>query len=68
MLMAPRKKLSSNPSGRRLASLRRTLDMTQAAMAAKLGISFRMYQYYEAGQPLPKTVSILVRLIEEGKY
>jgi len=65
--MAPTKKSGSKPH-KRLIALRDRLGLTQADMAKKLGVAFRSYQYYEASQPMPKPVAILVTLIESGKY
>lgn len=43
-----------------LRKLRLTLDVTQAKMAEKLGVSLPMYSLYERGKaPMSKPVSML---------
>lgn len=56
-----------NPN-KALIELRLSFGLSQTAMADALGVSFRMYQYYEAGATMPEPVTKLVALIEAGKY
>lgn len=42
----------------RMRALRSYLDLTQAEMAARMGVSLRAYQTYEAGESLPKATDV----------
>ncbi len=64
--MSPRK--ANMKPNKKLVAIREGLALTQTGMAEKLGVSLRMYQRYEAGGAMPKSISILVRLIEDGRY
>lgn len=49
-----------------LRSLRRSLQLTQAQMAAKLGIGVRMYIYAEHGEkPLSKASAMLAEQLQQ---
>lgn len=67
MVMAPKRKKTTKPF-QALIDLRESLGLTQSEMAAKLGVAFRSYQYYEAGKPMPEPVAILIRLAMSGDY
>lgn len=42
-----------------LKTWRQSIGLSQRAAAEALGVSLRMYQYYEAGErPIPKTVAL----------
>lgn len=60
--MAKRKVATDWP--KRLRKLRDKLDLTQAEMAAKIGVSLRTYVYWEAGkfQPLKVWLQQIDRL------
>ena len=54
-----------------LRDARQALGLTQAKMAARLGVSHRMYKYWEAGRwPVPETVSLSVKYLlhEQDNY
>jgi DNA-binding transcriptional regulator YiaG len=45
-----------------LKALRGELGLSQARLAAKLGVSLRMLAYWEAGRwPVPKSIAISVK-------
>jgi transcriptional regulator with XRE-family HTH domain len=46
------------PFGEKLKQLRLSAHMTQKEAAEGLGVSFRMYQYYEAGEKYPKNAAV----------
>jgi len=48
-----------------LRKLRLTLDLTQRAMAEKLGVSLPMYSLYETGKaPMSKPVALLAETLK----
>lgn len=50
-----------DPTAQRLRILRGRTSLTQAAMAAKLGIGVRSYKFYELGlRPLPVSVALQI--------
>ena len=52
-------------SGKMLVDKRKSLNMTQMAMARNLGVSHRMYCYYEKGeQSIPRSAELAVRWME----
>jgi transcriptional regulator with XRE-family HTH domain len=52
-------------SGKMLIDKRKSLNMTQMAMARTLGVSHRMYCYYEKGeQSIPRSAELAVRWME----
>lgn len=54
-----------------LREARQVLGLTQAKMAARLGVSHRMYKYWEGGKwPVPETVSLAVKYLlhEQDNY
>ena len=54
--------------GDELRSRRSEMNMTQVALARALGISHRMYCYYETGvKDIPKSVELSLRYIHKGK-
>ena len=68
MTMPPKHGRATKAETRALCDLRERLGLTQSEMADKLGVTMRMYRYYEAGSPIPRPVQILVSLIKAGKY
>ncbi|MDB2528044.1 helix-turn-helix domain-containing protein [Alphaproteobacteria bacterium] len=51
-----------------LRNLRKGWGFSQEQMALTLGVSFRMYCYYERGQkPIPKIVGNLIEVLEENR-
>ena len=55
-------------SGKMLVDKRKSLSMTQTAMARALGVSHRMYCYYEKGeQSIPRSAELAVRWMEYSK-
>ena len=54
--------------GDELRSRRSDMNMTQVALARALGISHRMYCYYETGvKDIPKSVELSLRYIHKNK-
>ena len=50
--------------GNELRSRRRHVNMTQVALARALGISHRMYCYYETGErDIPRSVELSLRYV-----
>lgn len=55
-------------SGDILLEKRKHLKKTQTAMARDLGISHRMYCYYESGeQEMPRSIELSVRYMENSR-
>ena len=53
--------------GNELRSRRSDMNMTQVALARALGISHRMYCYYEAGErDIPRSVELSLRYLAWG--
>ena len=54
--------------GNELRSRRSDMNMTQVALARALGISHRMYCYYETGvKDIPKSVELSLRYIHKNR-
>ena len=54
--------------GKTLAKKRKQLDVTQMNMSRSLGVSHRMYCYYESGeQEIPRSIELSVRYMENTK-
>lgn len=68
MAMPPKPSRTTKAETQALCGLRERLGLTQSEMADKLGVTMRMYRYYESGRPIPRPVQILVTLIKAGKY
>lgn len=50
-----------------IKSWRISLRLSQAAAAQELGISTRMYQYYESGEkPIPRAIELACAAIKAG--
>jgi len=51
-----------------LLNKRKDLGITQMSMARSLGVSHRMYCYYESGeQDIPRSIELAVRYMESNK-
>ena len=48
----------------KLKQLRQAADMTQPEVAEKIGVSYRMYQYYETGGRYPQNASVYSKIAE----
>ena len=54
-----------------LREARQAMGLSQAAMSKRLGVSLRMYRYWEAGRwPVPETVALAVKYLlhEQDNY
>lgn len=59
--MARKKHSASNPWPERLKALRTKLGkITQSEAAERIGMSLRMYQYYESGEKIPQAATAVL--------
>ena len=60
-----RRVVSSNMSSRELSQIRGGLGLTQDKMAKRLGMSLRMYRYYEVeNAPIPVVLEIAAKNLD----